>query len=214
MAVFNSGPESNTSLCSKVKWIVGISGASGTIYSRRLLQILVENNINVDLIISEGGYRVLQEEDRLEFSSKADTVTKLIGYSSDLVRLHNNRDTGACIASGSFETQGMIVIPCSMNTLAGIAHGFGDNLLKRAADVTLKEGRKLILVPRETPLTAIHLRNLLQLAELGVKIVPPMPGFYTQPKSLEELINHFVMRVLDQMGISTSIAPRWRADER
>ena len=194
------------------RWIVGMSGASGTVYARRLLQVLSaeRNDIHIDLIISDGAYRVLKDEDGLDFSGKLETVEKIVGCSAPRITLHNCRDTGASVASGSSLASGMVVIPASMNTIAGIAHGMADNLLKRAADVTLKEGRKLIVVPRETPLNTIHLRNLLTLSEMGVRVMPAMPGFYSRPRHLGELVDHFVMRVLDQMGIELNdLSPRW-----
>lgn len=198
------------------RWIVGISGASGTVYARRLLEVISKSreDIRIELVISDGAYRVLKEEDELDFSAKAGMIERLVGFSAPQITLHNNRDTGASIASGSFVTAGMIIIPASMNTIAAIAHGLADNLLKRAADVTLKEGRTLIVVPRETPLNTIHLKNLLALSELGVRVMPAMPGFYSRPNTIAELVDHFVMRVLDQMGIPLEdLAPRWGKTE-
>jgi 4-hydroxy-3-polyprenylbenzoate decarboxylase len=195
-----------------MRWIVGISGASGTVYARRLLQVLAteRSDIQIELIISDGAYRVFKDEDGLDFSGKAETIEKITGGKAPQITLHNCRDTGASVASGSFLTEGMVVIPASMNTIAAIAHGLADNLLKRAADVTLKEGRRLIVVPRETPLNSIHLKNLLTLSEMGVRVVPAMPGFYSRPNDLSALIDHFVMRVIDQMGIEVkNLAPRW-----
>lgn len=193
-----------------MRWIVGISGASGTIYARKLLSVLAEHrpDIALDVIVSEGGVRVLLEEDQIELG-RADCIEKLSGRPNPLAKFHNNKDTGACIASGSYKTEGMVIIPCSMNTLGALANGIADNLIRRAADVTLKEGRPLILAPRETPLNQIHLKNLLTLSQAGAKIVPCMPGFYSNPSSIEELVTHMVMRVLDQMNIALPISPRW-----
>ncbi len=198
-----------------IRWIVGISGASGTVYARRLLRVIAEEHpgIAVELVITDGATRVFKEEDGLEYSSRSDAIEKLIGVRAPNITVHNNRDTGCSIASGSYQTEGMIVIPCSMNSLAAIAHGISDTLLRRAADVTIKEGRRLILVPRETPLSLIHLRNLTSLCEMGVKIVPAMPGFYTKPESVEDLVDHMVLRFLDQMGISSTISKRWGAEK-
>jgi len=198
----------------QLRWIVGISGASGTLYARALLRALntYRSDIQIELVLSDGALRVLQEEDGIEFGNRAETVKKLIGTEAPQVTLHNSKDTGACIASGSYKTAGMVIVPCSMNTLASIAHGLSDNLLRRAADVILKEGRPLIIVPRETPLSLIHLRNLTTLAEMGVKIFPAMPGFYSKPQSIEELVNHFVMRLLDQMGIDLPLSKRWKSE--
>jgi len=193
-----------------MRWIVGISGASGTIYARCLLSVLAEHrpDISLDVVVSDGGLRVLLEEDQIELS-RADSIVKLSGRSNPNAKMHNSRDIGACIASGSYKTDGMVIVPCSMNTTGAIANGISDNLLRRAADVTLKEGRPLILAPRETPLNQIHLRNLLTLSQAGAVIVPCMPGFYSKPNSVDDLVNHMVMRILDQMKIELPISPRW-----
>jgi len=196
-----------------MKWIIGISGASGTIYARRLLAVLTEYrpDISIDIVVSDGGVRVLLEEDELELG-RVDCAERLCGRVNPLVKFHSNKDIGACIASGSYKTEGMVIIPCSMNTIGAIANGIADNLLRRAADVTLKEGRPLILAPRETPLNQIHLKNLLTLSQAGATIVPCMPGFYSKPKSIDDLVNHMVMRLLDQMKIELAISPRWGED--
>ena len=193
-----------------MRWIVGISGASGTIYARRMLSVLAEYRPDVflDIVVSDGGVRVLLEEDQIELG-KTDCVEKLSGRSNPNAQFHSNKDIGACIASGSFKTDGMVVVPCSMSTVGALASGLADNLLRRAADVTLKEARPLILAPRETPLNQIHLKNLLTLSQAGAVIVPCMPGFYSRPKSLEELVDHMVMRLLDQMKIELALSPRW-----
>lgn len=193
-----------------MRWIVGISGASGTIYARRLLEILAEfrQDVSLDIVVSDGGVRVLHEEDHIELG-RADSVEKLSGRPNPLAKLHSNKDIGACIASGSFKVDGMVIVPCSMSTLGAIANGIADNLLRRAADVTLKEGRPLILAPRETPLNQIHLKNLLTLSQAGAVIVPCMPGFYSKPSTIQELVDHMVMRILDQMKIELPISPRW-----
>lgn len=197
------------------RWIVGISGASGTRYARRLLQVVAQHlpQLSLDVVISEGAFRVLQEEEQLHLSSRRTTVEDLIGFKCERIALFNNRDTGAAIASGSHRVQGMIVVPCSMNSLAAIATGYSDNLLRRAADVTLKESRRLILVPRETPLHTGQLEHLLQLSKRGVVIAPAMPGFYHRPESIAELIDMVVMRLLDQMGFTVSISLRWKEGE-
>lgn len=194
---------------SPLPWIIGISGASGTIYARRLLSILAIRfpEQALEVVISEGALRVFQEEDKL--NPKSDKIETIVGHPAPNIRLHNNRDTGANIASGSFRTAGMVVVPCSMGTVGALASGFADNLLRRAADVQLKEGRRLILVPRETPLSTLHLENLLKLSKLGVTIAPAMPGFYLQPESVEELVDQVVYRLLDLMGLSLPGSKRW-----
>jgi polyprenyl P-hydroxybenzoate/phenylacrylic acid decarboxylase-like protein len=193
-----------------MRWIVGISGASGTIYAKRLLEVLAEHrpDIALDVVISNGAARVFLEEDGIELG-KSETAQILSGRPHPNLVIHSNKDTGACIASGSYKTDGMVIVPCSMNTVASIAAGLADNLLKRAADVILKERRPLIVVPRESPLNQIHLRNLLTLSQAGASIVPAMPGFYSKPKTVDDLVNHMVMRLLDQMGIEIPISKRW-----
>ena len=127
--------------------------------------------------------------------------------------IHNNDELGACVASGSFLTDGMIILPCSMKTLSSISNGFSTTLIDRAADVMIKEGRKLVISPRETPLSSIHLENMLKLSKLGVRIVPPMPGFYSNPKSLDDIINHHIMKILDQFNINIRNDLRWKVNE-
>jgi len=163
----------------KVRIIVGITGASGAIYGLRLLEVLKEAGYEIHAVISEPGFKVLEYEcgmTRQDILSRVDF-------------LHDVHNIAACIASGSFKTDGMVIVPCSMRTLGGIANGIADNLLGRAADVILKEGRKLTIVPRETPLNAIHLGNMLKLAQLGVRIVPACPGFYHRPTTLQEVVD-------------------------
>lgn len=198
-----------------VRWIVAITGASGGVYGRRLLEALVcaDLDVSVDLVISEAGLRVLREEEGIRTSAGSVKLKDLLGMESERVCVHNVRDIGASIASGSAKTAGMVVVPCSMATLGAIANGTGQNLVHRAADVVLKESRKLILVPRETPLSAVHLENMLKLSRMGVVIAPAMPGFYHQPGSIDELVDMMVMRILDQMNIDSDLAPRWREGE-
>lgn len=192
-------------------WIVALTGASGSVYGRRLIQALVESNPRqiVDVVVSEAALRVLAEEEKIVTSLRSVRSADLIGYDSPQVRIHNFKDIGAPIASGSYRVEGMVIIPCSMSTLAAVATGHGQNLIHRAADVVLKEKGRLILVPRETPLSTIHLENMLKLAQLGASITPAMPGFYHQPKEISELVDMMVMRVLDQMGLDISLAKRW-----
>lgn len=179
--------------------IVGISGATGSIYGVRLLQTLRNSGIQPHLIVSKWGARTLTHE---------------TGYTLDQVQRmaechYSPNDQGAAVSSGSFLTAGMVVAPCSMRTLAAIAHGNGEHLIHRAADVTLKERRLLVLVVREAPFSEIHLENMLKLAHMGVVILPPVPAFYNHPKSIEELVDHTVMRILDQFDIHLDLMPRW-----
>jgi flavin prenyltransferase len=192
------------------RWIVGVSGASGMAYAIRLLQILSLEAPEVHAVFSEAALRVLKEEEGKSLSFGKLSTEALFGEKRDSVFFHNPRDIGAEIASGSALFEGMVVIPCSMGTLAAVAHGYCQNLLHRAADVTIKERRKLIMVPRETPLSTIHLRNMLSLSEMGVSIVPAMPGFYHEPKTIQDLVDMLVMKVLDQMGVKNSLSARWR----
>lgn len=181
--------------------IVAITGASGAIYGVRLLQMLRQiGGIESHLLLSEAG--VLNVHQELGWKRKQ--VEELADVS------HNLRDVGASIASGSFQHQGMIVAPCSMKTLAAIAHGFSDNLLSRSADVTLKERRRLILMVRETPLNLAHLRNMTSVTEMGGIIFPPVPAFYHNPQSIEQLVDHTLARVLDLLQLPNQFAPRWQ----
>ncbi|HEY3539331.1 MAG: UbiX family flavin prenyltransferase [Trinickia sp.] len=180
--------------------IVAITGATGSIYGVRLLETLRRlGGIESHLLISSAGWLNLQHELQLT----KDDVHPL----ADIV--HSVRDVGASIASGSFATDGMIVAPCSMKTLASIAHGFGDNLITRAADVTLKERRRLVLLVRETPLNLAHLRNMTAVTEMGGIVFPPLPAFYNRPASIDEIVDDTVARVLDLFGLGHPLAAAW-----
>lgn len=196
-------------------WVIGISGASGTVYARRLIRALIEHEpeVTLEVVITDSALRVMREEENFSASIRRMSVEELIGFQTDRVTVHSNRDIGATIASGSHLAAGMVIIPCSMKTLAGVATGFCDTLLLRAADVTLKEGRKLVVVPRETPLSLIHLENMAKLARMGVSMVPAMPGFYHQPKSIDDLVDMMVMKVIDQMGYRIDLVERWKQKE-
>ena len=182
-----------------MKLIIGITGSTGVIYGVRLLQVLKEKNIKTHLIITEWAKKCLT----METEFKPDEVKSLAATASDEANM------AASISSGTHKIEGMIVIPCSMKTLSSIANGYDETLVARAAGVTLKESRKLILVTRETPLTAINLENMLKLARLGVVILPPMPGFYTKPKTIDEIVNHTVGKCLDQFNIEHTLYKRW-----
>lgn len=183
-----------------MRLVIGISGASGIIYGVKLLQALRELSVETHLTITDSAVKVAEHEHGMS----KEEIVGLATYHYDI------NDLTAPIASGSFTHDGMVVAPCSMKTLAGIANGYADNLLLRAADVTLKEKRRLILVPRETPLSVIHLRNMLNLARAGAVILPAMPGFYGGPRTIEDLVNHVVGRVLDQLGIQHERYRRWQ----
>jgi len=185
-----------------LKLIVGITGATGVIYGVRLLQRLKEAGIDTHLVISRWGARTLLHETPFTREQVEALATEVYAPT----------DMGAAIASGSFQTAGMIIAPCSVKTLGAIAHGYGDSLVHRAADVTLKEKCRLLLAVREAPLSEIHLENMLKLARMGAVILPPMPAFYMNPRTLDELIDHTVLRVLDQFGIEVPGAPRWTGE--
>jgi 4-hydroxy-3-polyprenylbenzoate decarboxylase len=179
--------------------VLGITGATGSIIGMRLLEVMREAGIETHLIMSKWGARTLIHE----------TGRTIDDVSALATHVHNPNDQGASVSSGSFLTDGMIVAPCSMRTLAAIATGQGEHLVHRAADVILKEGRRLVLVVRESPLNEIHLENMLKLARMGVIILPPMPEFYTHPQTVAEIVDHIVMRILDKFGIRVELSPRW-----
>ncbi|MCQ6558035.1 UbiX family flavin prenyltransferase [Paenibacillus mendelii] len=195
----------------EARWAVGITGASGAIYGIRLIEMLISAGVKVHLVITEAGWRVLKEEQGWVTAKRQSALEARFGdaMASGSLIYHPNADIGASIASGSFRVEGMIIMPCSMGTLASIAHGSSDNLMTRAADVMLKEGRKLLLVPRETPLHAIHLENMLKLTRLGVKLIPAMPAFYYGPQSMQDMIDFLVGKVLDQIPIDHDLYRRW-----
>ncbi len=194
-------------------YTVAISGASGAPYAYRLLQALITGGHSVYLTISRDGLSILNDEANLQLNGPETDIQyaleKHFEARGGQVKYYNEDNMYAPIASGSVRVDAMVVIPCSMKALASIANGFASNLIERAADVTLKEKRKLIIVPRETPLSAIHLRNMLTLAELGCHIIPGMPAFYHHPQRVSDMVDFIAGRVLDSMGIENDLAPRW-----
>jgi 4-hydroxy-3-polyprenylbenzoate decarboxylase len=186
---------------SELRLIVAVTGASGVIYGKRLLEVLREKKVETHLIVSKAAEKVVEHELKL---AKKD-LEKLATFT------YNTDDLNAPFMSGSFKTDGMIIVPCTMKTLAGIACGYADNLILRAADVTIKEHRKLIIVPRETPLSVIHLRNMLTVAELGVSVVPAMPAYYHKPMRIDDLVDFVVGKVLDCLGVEHTLYRRWCA---
>jgi 4-hydroxy-3-polyprenylbenzoate decarboxylase len=191
--------------------VVGITGASGAPYAVRLLQQLTAAHRSVSLIVSKYGMRLLETEAGI---SSMDALRAAVGEEEwdSCVETFANDDRGATPASGSALTSGMIVCPCSMGTLSAIAVGASRSLIERAADVTMKERRKLILVPRETPLSAIHLGNMLRLTRAGAVIMPAAPGFYHQPKKISDLVDFVVARMLDQLGVEQKLVKRWEGE--
>jgi 4-hydroxy-3-polyprenylbenzoate decarboxylase len=184
-----------------MRLIVGISGASGVIYGIRLLEILKDlADVETHLVLSNGA--------KLNISLETDWALKDVEALADVV--HSDQNLAATIASGSYTTDGMVIVPCSMKTLSGVVNSYADTLLVRAADVVLKEQRRLVLVPRETPLHTGHCRLLLEASQTGAVIVPPMPAFYNDPQSVDDIIHHTVGRLLDLFGIDSGLVKRWQ----
>ncbi|MGA8737575.1 MAG: UbiX family flavin prenyltransferase [Nitrososphaeraceae archaeon] len=182
------------------KIVIGFSGASGIIYGIRLLEVLHSNNIQTYLIISEWAKKniVIETPKTLEYVKSLSSVN------------YDNSKLDASVSSGSFLHDGMVIVPCSMKSLSSIANGYDDTLISRAASVTLKESRKLILVPRETPLSRIHLENMIKVQEAGAIILPAMPGFYHNPSSIDQIVDHLVGKILDQLKIKHELFKRWK----
>jgi flavin prenyltransferase len=193
--------------------IVGITGASGLIYAVRTLKYLLQGGFCVELVASKATYQVWKAENNVQMPAEPDKQEQFWRSQADAwtgtLTCHPATDVGANIASGSFRAAGMVVIPCSMSTVAKMAAGLSTDLLERAADVQLKEGRKLVVVPRETPFSLIHLRNLTALAEAGARIVPAIPAWYHQPQTIEDLVDFVVARALDQLDIDCVPLRRW-----
>ena len=179
--------------------VVGITGATGAVFGVRVLEALRAADIETHLVLSKWGQQTVEHETGLRLDDLRERATVL----------HGAGNMAATVSSGSFRTDGMIIAPCSMRTAAAIANGCGDGLVHRAADVVLKERRKLVLVARETPLSEVHLENLLKLSRMGVTILPPMPAFYNRPATVDDIVDHIVARVLDQFGIDAEFAKRW-----
>ena len=192
--------------------VVAITGASGSIYSLRLIKELLKSRNRVYLVISKQAFSIIRTETGINWAGKteSDTEKKIQKhFSSKNIKYFSESNLYAPISSGSFFTDGMLVVPCSMKTLSGIANGYASNLIERAADVVLKEDRKLLLAPREMPFNAIHLENMLKLARLGVKIVPPIPAFYHKPKDINDIVDFVVGKILDSIKVRHSLFKRW-----
>jgi 4-hydroxy-3-polyprenylbenzoate decarboxylase len=182
-----------------MRLIIGITGATGTIYGVRLLERLRDSGVETHLVMSRWGARTLLHE--TPYTREQVEALATVSYAP--------ADMGASISSGSFRTDGMIIAPCSAKSLAAIAHGFGENLIHRAADVVLKEHRKLVLAVREAPLSSIHLENMLTLARMGALVMPPLPAFYNHPRTIDDIVDYPVARMLDQFGLEVRGAARW-----
>ncbi len=189
-------------------WVVAVTGASGARYAVRLIESLLAE-VPIHLIVSGHGWRLLEHETGIK---DLDALKTRVPGPWDRVTVFPDDDRGATPASGSARLSGMVVCPCSMGTVSAIAHGSSRSLVERAADVMLKERRPLIVVPRETPLSLIHLRNLTTIAEAGGIVIPAAPGFYNDPQGIDDLVNFVVQRIVDQMGVNVELAPRWNAE--
>ncbi len=194
------------------RYIVAISGASGSAYGLSVIKGLADAGHEVIITASREGILIMKDETGVDISggkNAAGIISDKLKTDKKLIMFYPEDDLHAPISSGSFETAGMVIAPCSMKTLSGVANGYANNLIERAADVVLKERRILVLIPRETPLSAIHLENMLKLARLGVHILPAMPGFYNRPNTVQDMIDNIAGRALDILGIDNNLYKRW-----
>jgi flavin prenyltransferase len=197
-----------------MEFTVAITGASGTIYAQRTLFHLAASGVveRINVIASGAAETVARVESGVDLTAGVAELNRWLGLpaESKLLRLHRVNNIAAKPASGSYPQQGMVIVPCSMGTLGAIASGAGTNLIHRAADVAMKEGRRLVIVPREAPYSAIHLENMLRLTRAGVHVIPASPGFYHRPQTIEELVDHLIFRILDHLGVPHSSATQWQ----
>jgi 4-hydroxy-3-polyprenylbenzoate decarboxylase len=194
-------------------FIVAITGASGSVYGLRLVEELLRSGSSIHLCISNKAFFIIKTETGVVLGGRTESATekKVQKYfSSKSITCHNEDALSAPISSGSFITDGMFVVPCSMKTLSGIANGYAENLIERSADVTLKEGKKLIIAPREMPFSVLHLENMLKLSRLGVTIAPPVPAFYQKPENIDDIVDFVVGKILDSAGLRHSLFKRWK----
>jgi len=192
------------------RYVLAITGASGPIFGIRILAELIKT-AEVHLIISQNTFPIILQETGIDWAEDTEKAIRN-HFATDRLFFHEDKKMDAPPASGSFMTTGMLVVPCTMKTLSGIANGYANNLIERAADVTIKEGRPLLLSPREMPFSAIHLENMLKLARLGVRIAPPVPAFYHRPKDLEGVIDFIAGKILDSFGVEHELFTRWKSD--
>ena len=199
------------------RMIVGIGGATGVIYGVKIVEELLRKQYNIDLVLTKTSEAIIKEEVSggvkwLEDVSQKHT-NEFLRLNTPVVTVHRPDNFHASISSGSVKTEGMIIAPCSMGCLARIAHGMSSNLMERAADVVLKEGRPLLMVPRETPFSSIHLENMLKLSRMGVVLHPALPSFYNDPESIDDMVNHSVGRILERFGVDNTLMKRWEGDD-
>lgn len=194
------------------RYVVGVSGATGVILAVKTLEALAERGHEIELVLTPNALYTASFELGKEYATTKKFLGQLSKQTQASIQVHAIQDVGCAIASGSYPVDAMVVIPCSLATVAAISIGLGDNVLRRAADVTLKEDRPLIIVPREAPLSELHLENLLKLKRLGATILPPMPAWYTQPKTLEDVENFIVGKVLDALKIEHQLYKRWKVE--
>jgi 4-hydroxy-3-polyprenylbenzoate decarboxylase len=192
------------------RFILAITGASGTPFGVKVLGELLRS-AEVHLVISSNTFSIIRDETGLDWAGDTETIIRK-QFSTDRLFFYEDNQMESPVASGSFRTDGMLVAPCSMKTLSGIANGYANNLIERAADVMIKEGQPLLLSPREMPFSAIHLENMLKLARLGVRIAPPVPAFYHKPRTLEDMVDFVAGKILDSMGVEHELFKRWGGD--
>ncbi len=193
-------------------FVIAISGASGSIYGVRLVKELARSADNIYLCVSRQAFSIIKMETGADWAGKTEAaIEKKVRkyYSSNKIKYFGEGNLESPVASGSFKTDGMFVVPCSMKTLSGIAAGYANNLIERAADVVIKEGRKLIVAPREMPFNAIHLENMLKLARMGVTVAPPIPAFYQGPETIDDIVDFVVGKLLDSAGVTHNLFKRW-----
>ncbi len=191
------------------RYILAITGASGPVFGMRVLGELLKT-CHVHLVISQNTFPIILKETGADWSNDTQYSVRK-HFATDRLYFHDDKDMEAPVASGSFKTSGMLIVPCTMKTLSGVANGYANNLIERAADVTIKEGRPLLLSPREMPFSAIHLENMLKLARLGVRIAPPVPAFYHDPKDLDDIIDFVAGKILDNFGVEHELFKRWKS---
>lgn len=193
--------------------IIAITGASGVVYGQRLLQLLCRKRYTIHLVISDAAALIIRHELGINLHHDNQNFQEFIGYATDNIIFYKNSDIGTTIASSRYSVKAMAIVPCSMNTLCSIAHGISNNLIQRAASVTIKERRKLVLVPRETPLSSVHLEAMIKLSSAGACILPAMPGFYHNPKTIADQVDFVVAKILDVLDIKHTLVPEWHGDD-